>query len=387
MGQLKLSEQAAASTPASGEVVLYPKTDKRLYMKDDAGNEILVSHQHAKNVIINGDFNVWQRGTSFVAAASGQVGPDRYTLAYITAGVVTMARSTDVPTATERGYHKPYSLLIDCTTVDSSIAAGDVLLIYYKPEGHDAARFGFGQLGTRNITLSFWVKATKTGIYCVSFANSAKTRSYVAEYTVNTTATWEFKTITLAVDTSGTWLYDSGIGIHIAFTLMAGTDVQVAANTWSTGNYLATANQVNGLDSTANDFRICGVQLEAGTVATDFEQRTIQEELALCQRYFSKSYSIDVAPATATAVGMMFVGFFVAPGGGSGKSFSFPVEMRTAPTMVGYTSAGASGSWTDATGAARAVNFYNTSSRTSSGVIATGDERQVQGHWTASAEL
>jgi hypothetical protein len=235
-----------------------------------------------KNAIINGDFNVWQRGTSFAAIAASTYTADRWVYEKSGAMVHTVSRSTDVPTVAQAGRLFNYSILADCTTVDASIAAGDYAAIVQKMEGYN-----FLPLAQRTMTLSFWVKATKTGTYCVGFMNSVPDRSYVGEYTVSASDTWEYKTITVTASPSaGTWNYTTGIGVYVWFSLATGSTFQTTAATWATGNYLGTSNQVNACDSTSNNFYITGVQLEAGSTATDFEYRTYQDELNLCLRYF-----------------------------------------------------------------------------------------------------
>jgi hypothetical protein len=254
-----------------------------------------------RNKIIGGDFttNPWQRGTSFTAPAHGAYTADRFVVGHSMDGVVNVIKTADAPTATQAGSFTQHCLHVDVTTADTSIAATQYYSCYQMVEGLNAACFGFGQAGTRYVTLSFWHKHTKTGIYCVSIGNGACGRSYVAEYTQAVTDVWEKAVITIPVDTSGTWLYDNGVGIRLWFTLAAGTSYQTTANTWTAGNYLATANQVNALDSTANNFKIALVQLEAGSVATPFEHRPYGTELALCQRYFFRgvyAYATNPTP-------------------------------------------------------------------------------------------
>ena len=279
-----------------------------------------------KNRIIGGDFttNPWQRGTSFAAIAHPSYSADRWRAAYVTSAVVTASKAADAPTASQAGVFTQDCLSLAVTTADTSIAASDFFLNGQFIEGLNAASFGFGQAGSRNVTLSFWVKGTKTGIHCVSIANSAANRSYVAEYTIVASNTWEYKTITIPVDTSGTWLYDTGIGVRLNFMLMAGTNFHATANTWTAGTYTATANQVNALDSTANTFKIALVQLEAGSSATEFEHRQYGTELALCQRYY---YNHVEGNNRFIGMGDFYVGSQANVG------INFPVTMRTSPTL------------------------------------------------------
>jgi hypothetical protein len=283
-----------------------------------------------RNKIIGGDFttNPWQRGTSFSAIAHAAYSADRWVVGYTTSAAQTASKAADAPTAAQAGTFTQNCLSLAVTTADTSIAAGDYMILVQVIEGLNAASFGFGQAGTRYVTLSFWVKGTKTGIHCVQVANSAGNRSYVAEYTINSTNTWEYKTITIPVDTTGTWLYDTGIGLNVRFVLMSGTTHHTSSpNTWIAGNPLATSNQVNALDSTSNTFKIALVQLEAGSVATTFDARSVGTELALCQRYLYK-LEADTADRGMGLVGQAYNTT------GSILPFIFPVQPRTKVTGV-----------------------------------------------------
>lgn len=240
-----------------------------------------------RNRIINGDFNIWQRGTSFPAIAHPSYSADRWRYFEVSSAVHTISRSTDVPTVAEAGRLFNYSMLVDCTTADASIAAGDLVGVHQRIEGYN-----FLPIAQKAFTISFWVKATKTGIYCVSARNGGGTpdRSYVSEYTINTTDTWEKKTVTVSASpTAGTWNYTNGTGVSITFALAAGSTFQTTADAWNTGDFIATSNQVNACDSASNDFRICGVQVEAGSAASDFEDISFLDSLMLCQRYYEDS--------------------------------------------------------------------------------------------------
>ncbi len=252
-----------------------------------------------KNAIINGDLNIWQRGTSFISVVNASYTADRWI--YLKSGTMVhdISRSTDVPTFSQAGRVFNYSILVDCQTIQSSISAGDYCFLGQIIEG-----FNWLPLAQKTITLSFWVKATKIGTYCASLSNVATDRSYTSEYVINASDTWEFKTITFTASPSaGTWDYSNGMGIRMNFVLACGSTRQTTNNSWQPGNYNATANQVNACDNAANNFRVCGIQLECGSVATDFEQRSFQQEINLCQRYYQKSYDYGTTVGTSTTNG------------------------------------------------------------------------------------
>lgn len=273
-----------------------------------------------KNTIINGAFDVWQRGTSFAAIANASYSADRWRYGMIGAAVHTVSQSSDVPTVAEAGVLANYSLLVDCTTADASIAATDASLVSHRIEG-----YAWRNYAQRALTLSFWVKATKTGTYCIGLRNAGADQSYVAEYIVNATATWEKKVIHIpASPSAGTWNYTTGIGGDLIFAIAAGSNFHGTADTWNSANNFATANQVNGTDSTSNDFRLALVQLEVGDVATDFEIEAYDQTLQRCERYYHTGDSSDssIQSFYATAGGQVFY-----------TNIQFRCRMRTNPTV------------------------------------------------------
>ena len=141
------------------------------------------------------------------------------------------------------------------------------------------------------------MRGTVTGIHCIAFRNAASDRSYIAEYTINVSDTWEFKTVTLTGDVTGTWLIDNSAGVLMDFTLAAGATFQTPAGVWTAGNFLASANQVNAVDNAANFFKIKQVKLEVGSSATAFTPLPFSEELALCKRYYQKTFPYNTTPA------------------------------------------------------------------------------------------
>jgi len=316
-------------------------TSARTYtVPDKSGTVALVSdivYENAAeyNPIINGNMDVWQRGTTFGAPASNTYTADRWRVAYVGGVVFNVLASTDVPTVAEAGVRYRYSYLMSITTADTSIAAGDFVSLSHKIEGYNFAPF----VG-KTATLVFWVKATVTGTYCAAFLSSTRDISYVAEFTVNASNTWEKKTITLDFDySSGTWDYTSGIGLFVEITLAAGSTYHAsAAGSWETGNFRSTSNQVNGVGAVPTYFFITGVGLYFGDTAPSYTKaRSRGIEEMLCNRYFWKSFPVETAPVSSSTPGSLV---FPSPVGAAAvahaPSVSFPVKMRAAPTCVIY---------------------------------------------------
>jgi len=270
-----------------------------------------------RNRIINGDMRIAQRGTSFAAVQGYTL--DQWLFGKDGAMVCTVSQSSDVPNNTFQS-----SIKVDVSTADTSISASDGASLQTRIEG-----FNVRDLIGTTFTLSFWIKSPKTGIHCVAFRNlggANPDRSYILEFTVAVANTWEYKTLTVTggLITAGTWDWTNGTGLVVDFTLAMGTNLQTTAGAWQTGNFLATANQVNVMDNTANDFFLTGVQLEASTVATPFERRSYGQELALCQRYYEAQNDET------------YIGFPCPSTGGFAHAFPFPfkVQKRASPTIT-----------------------------------------------------
>ena len=278
--------------------------------------------QGNKNLIINGAMTVSQRGTSFTGLANNAYSLDRFVYYEIGDSVSDVSQSTDTP---NNNFNN--ALKLDVTTADASVAAGDLTCFLQKIEGLNSYKLGWGTSDAKSVTLSFYVKSTKTGVHSGAFKNSAQDRSYAFEYTVNSSNTWEFKTVTVEGDTSGTWLTTNGIGVQVTFALMAGTDFTKTAGSWGSGNNFGSDNQVNVMDSTSNEWLITGIQLEIGDVATAFEHEDFGTTLAKCERYYVKL----LADTTYDSFGSGF--FYV-----STQFYGTlnPVQtMRGTPTMSG----------------------------------------------------
>ena len=342
----------------------------------------------SKNFIINGAMDFWQRGTSFAAIANATYSADRFQYVKTGTMVHTVSRDTDVPTTTQASAIFPYSYRANLTTPQTSIGTGDFCAIAQKIEGNNISLV-YG----RTVTLSFWVKATTTGTYAVSFRNSDFSRSMVRTYTISTTNTWEKKTMTLTLDTSGTWLSDTGVGLYVSFVLAAGTTLQTSTlNTWLSGNFLSTSTAVNGVNTGATDLRITGIQLEESSEASNFERagRTILDELTLCQRYYEKTYNINTVPGTVDTAGSNV--FYEINGGVNSilRSVFFRTPKRTTPSLRAYS---------PVTGAVDQVRSNDSAADRPATYTYQGEfgaavsfspsvtSRVTHFHWTADAEL
>jgi len=239
-----------------------------------------------KNFFHNGMFQVAQRGTS--STAEGFKTVDRWQLISSNEDnlAFTQAQSSDVPS----GYGFTNSFKIDCTTVESALAADEHASVSTAIEAQDLAGLGYGASGAKAMTLSFWVKSNKTGNYAVSLYKVDNTeRLLTVPYTISSADTWEKKELAIPGDTSGGAINnDNGAGIHFYFMLMAGSDYTSSDST-SWGNYsnagFAYGQSVNMFDNTANEWLITGCQLEIGEKATAFEHESYEATLRKCLRY------------------------------------------------------------------------------------------------------
>ena len=307
------------------------------------------------NLIINGAMQVAQRNSGTVAQANssneGYATLDRFALQFgnNAGGTITTSQSTTSPD----GFGTSYKL--DVTSADTSV--GDTELVYVQQviEAQDMVNSGWDYTdSSSNITLSFWVRNSKTGTYCVAFQNyDGGDRMYTAEYTVSTADTWEKKTVTIPGNSNLSFNLDNGAGLGVYFILASAAGRQSSAGSWTGGQpAYGTSNQVNFLDSTSNVMYLTGVKLEVGDTATDFQHRSYGEELALCQRYYYRHADYAerngngpiglISFWTTTAIDMVV---------------SFPCQMRAAPSIQNFTG---SSDWIVYRGSAN-VHYVNTS--------------------------
>ncbi len=237
-----------------------------------------------RNIIINGDMSIAQRGTS-ATSASGYQTVDRFQYNNNSLGVWTVSQSTTVPTG--QGFANSFK--VDCTSADASPASGDFLFLMQKIEGQNLQMIKKGTSNAEQLTVSFWVRSNKTGTYICELQDIDNSRQCSKSYTISSTDTWEKKTLTFPADTSGAFDNDNSNSLQLNLYLAVGSDRSsgTLSTTWtSTTNANRAVGQVNLADSTSNEWYITGVQLEVGTSASDFEFVPFDVNFQRCERYF-----------------------------------------------------------------------------------------------------
>ena len=295
----------------------------------------IVNQSAFKNIIINGDMNIAQRGTSVSGiTGSGYYTVDRFQTIIGSQGTWTQSQSTDVPSG--QGFTK--SLKMDCTTADASPSASDSLRIRQNIEGQFLQYLKKGTANAESITASFWTKSNKTGTYIFEIFDTDNARYLSKTYTISSSNTWEKKTITFEPDTSGTIDNNNGGSFECTWWLGAGTNFTSGTlqTSWSSQNNANRAvGQVNLADSTANEWYITGVQLEAGEAsASDFEFLPYDVSFERCERYFQYYHEIRLHAGLARIADT---------GGIWTHSFYYRKPLRATPTKTYYDTDGASG--------------------------------------------
>jgi len=298
-----------------------------------ADNTAVLSRPNAKPLIINGDMQVAQRGTSFSASTSEIYTLDRFKYIDIdsTDNVYTITQDAEVPSG--QGFAK--SLKVDVATADASLDSLDGTLIEQRIEAQNLQQLNFGNSSAKSLTLAFWVKSNKTGIYVVRLLqsdNSSKQVSYA--YTISSANTWEKKIINIPGDTAGVITNDNGSGLQISWLLSAGAGLQSGAlrSAWTAyANGDVAVGQVNLADSTDNEWYLTGVQLEVGDFDANsippFQHESFADSLIRCQRYLYDPLR-GSASFGALALGVCLSTTICR------TVISAPAEMRTRPTIV-----------------------------------------------------
>ena len=298
-----------------------------------------------KNLVINGNMNQAQRGTSFTSASGYTL--DRYTWTDDSTSVFTITQSTDVPS----GQGFATSMKLDCTTANGSLGSTDQIRQVQKIEAQNLQFLRYGTSSAKSVTLSFWVKSNKTGIYCATLSQEDDSyASFTKEYTISSSDTWEKKTLTFDGDTGGVINNDNGAGIWLMFAFGAGSGRHITADQWNSSYGLSTSNQVNLADSTSNELYLTGVQLEVGTAASDFEFLPVDVNENRCLRYFYQIISKSDTDSI-NAYGYYY----------SASNIKFPIrlptQMRSVPTLEQSIATNALRFYRDSTYDGQSANF------------------------------
>lgn len=280
-----------------------------------------------KNRIINGAMVIDQRNAgASVTPTDGSYGLDRWRFGLTQASKITAQQNAGSVTPPVN-----FSNYLGITSSSAySVVSGDIFMISQRIEGFNTSDLNWGTANAQTVTLSFWVRSSLTGTFGGSFINSAGNRSYPFTYTISSTNTWEQKTITIAGDTTGTWIGSTnGIGIQVNFGLGMGSTYSGTAGSWASAAYYSATGATSVVGTNGATFYITGVQLEIGSTATPFERRMITTELQLCQRYYVKAVKsaaedrpFSIEGATTGAIWYPTVNLYS------------PVSMRSTPTVA-----------------------------------------------------
>ena len=277
-----------------------------------------------RNLIINGDMQVAQRGTSATAFSYATV--DRW--AAMPGSTSTLAITQEPTDDAPSGFGKSYKITTDTA---ETMSGSKQLAVFHAIEAQNLQQLGYGTANAQSITVSFWVKSSVTGAYCLSLYENDDSRNIGATYTINSANTWEYKTITFPPDTVGVIDNNNGAGLETYFFLSVGPDRKTTDNTsWATWSAARFGyGQVADVAGTTNaTWQITGVQLEVGDTATPFEHRSYGDELARCQRYYHK-YGSTLDGSTY----QMLANGFLPTTSRIFSTFAFSPPMRTQPTM------------------------------------------------------
>jgi hypothetical protein len=272
-----------------------------------------------KNRIINGAMVIAQRGTTSQATnnifsypvdrtyATSNSATNRFDVQQNAGSVTPPVGFTNYFGCTSTGAYTPSS--------------AEQFILRQSIEGYNIADLGWGTANAKTITLSFWVRSSLTGTFSGSLYNDNGTRSFPFTYTISSANTWEFKTITIVGDATGTWLTTNGVGVTVGFNMGAGSTLTSTANSWQAGYFVGANSSVNLVGTNAATWYMTGLQFEVGTQATTFDYRSIGTELQLCQRYYQQigsGFLMGNFYSSTSAVG----------------TFPFFTQMRATPTAA-----------------------------------------------------
>ena len=284
-----------------------------------------------KNRLINGDMRIDQRNAGASVNINNGYSLDRW------GGIVSQASKFTVQ-QNSASVTPPVGFINYLGVVSSSaytVGSSEVFVIKQAIEGLNISDLAWGTANAATVTLSFWVRSSLTGTFGGALRNSAGNRSYPFSYTINSANTWEKETITIAGDTSGTWLTTNGIGIELDFSMGTGATLSGTAGAWAGANYTSATGATSVVGTSGATFYLTGVQLEKGSTATSFDYRPYGTELSLCQRYL---------PAFLSDGGLIQAPGYMANTTAGNFMVTFPVTARVSPTGITV-----SGTWSFST--------------------------------------
>lgn len=346
-----------------------------------------VPHYAMRRRNINGDMRIDQANAGASVASNSTASNIQafsvdqwFSICSGSTGVYTAQRSTSSPPA---GFS--HFVRLTTTTADASPGASTYYLFGTRIEGLDLVDFKFGSSGAVTFTTSIQLRSSLTGTFSGSFHNITDNRVYIWTCSISSANTWTPVTITVAGDVSGTWNTSTDIGLMMYFDLGCGSSYRSSAGSWGASTYFGATGSVSLVGTNSATLDITGVQIEKGSVATPYEWRDYQSELARCQRYYAKSYKQTTAPSSATTEGAVYLpyssAFSVAVPG-----VYFPVTMRAVPSCAAYRTVGGTG-WDDTIVGAITPTFSVVSDRGFGYVAGSAGTTGYYGHWTASARL
>jgi hypothetical protein len=258
------------------------------------------SLQGFRNRIINGNMSIDQRNAgASVTPASGDFIVDRFKY--------TSTQTSKFTAQQNQGSVTPPQSFVNYLGLTSSsaysILVTDAFTVQQSIEGFNAADLGWGAANAQSVTLSFWVRSSLTGTFGGALRNSANTRSYPFSYTITAANTWELETITIAGDTSGTWLTNSGVGVNIVWGLGVGSTLSGTAGAWVSSNFNSTTGAVSVVGTSGATFYVTGAQFEVGSIANAFERRDYGRELVMCQRYYEIAQGVETSSCPSPNTG------------------------------------------------------------------------------------
>jgi len=354
-----------------------------------AGSMAMATPFAMKNKIINGAMEIDQRNAGASVTPNNSYALDRWCSINSQTSKFTIQQNAASVTP-PAGFIK----YLGATSSSAySVASGETFNIAQHIEGLNVADLGWGASGAKTVTLSFWARSSLTGTFGGCITNSAINYSYPFTYSIPSANTWTSISVTIPGPTAGTWLTDTGVGVRVLFGLGVGSSLSGTAGSWASAGYYGATGATSVVGTNGATFYLTGVQLEVGSVATPFERRLYPQELAMCQRYYEKSYDTGVVPGAINTAGQF--GFYVSGASSffnaGGTSAAFAVEKRATPTVTSYSAITGTSSrirdYTNNVDVGSNVTYMGTRSFFNYAAVTQASTINIYYQWTASAEL